>query len=46
MNSPVLLPTTLLLALMDWVASTVAPVAPLFQVTAPRVPLNIGLLTT
>ena len=46
MKSAVLLPSRLLVAVMVWPASTVAPVVPLFQVTAPRVPLNIGLATT
>jgi hypothetical protein len=34
------------LAVVIVLPPTVAPVVPLTQVTAPRVPLNIGLATT
>ncbi len=45
MKSATLLPMKLLAALIVWPPSTVAPVAPLLQVTAPRVPFHMGLAT-
>ena len=45
MKSLTLLPIKLLSALIVCPPSAVAPVAPLLQVTAPRVPFHMGLAT-